>query len=166
MTDLKKNLVVIYFPTKKDDSSQLFDQLKRNNLKPEVLVEQVMLMKRNYDENKFTVIDFENISGEKKEWKDSILGIIIGFLGGPLGSILGWAVGDIVGLENAHHVGKETKKMFHYISNFIPRGSEGILAVVHENNLTKLNKMVEFENDGKIERFDFDMVKYDLKIKK
>lgn len=154
----KKNLIVIYLP---QNSLQLFKQLTINNFKSEVLVEQVMLIQRNYDANNFTVIDFENISGEKKEWKDSILGIIIGFLGGPLGSILGWAVGDIVGMESAHHVSRETKKMFHYISNFISQGSEGILAVIRENNQKTLNKIVE-ENSGRIERFNFDVIKHDL----
>lgn len=67
---------------------EVFNKLKRNDLKPDVEVQQVMLAQRAFDERGFTVMDFENLSGEKNEWRDSILGIIIGFIGGPLGRSL------------------------------------------------------------------------------
>lgn len=91
---------------------EVFNKLKRNDLKPDVKVQQVMLAQRAFDERGFTVMDFENLSGEKNEWRDSILGIIIGFLGGPLGAIFGWAIGDVIGFGQAHHAEKNLKMFF------------------------------------------------------
>ncbi|MEY8446539.1 hypothetical protein AALA44_10360 [Enterococcus ratti] len=137
----------------------VFNKLKRNDLKPDANVQQIMLMQRGFDRTDFTVVDFENLSGEKKEWRDSILGIVIGFIGGPLGSILGWAIGDVIGFEQACHEGKKAKNVFHYVANCIPKGKKGILAIVKENDRQPFNQLVEQEGNGTIERFTMEHIK-------
>ncbi|EOW1885775.1 hypothetical protein ACNZ61_002981 [Enterococcus hirae] len=159
---MQNQLVIIHFPNK-NNSSQVFKKLKTDNLKPELNVKQVMLLQRNYDEKTFKVIDFENISGEKKEWRDSILGIIVGLLGGPLGPILGWAIGDVIGLGEAHHISKEAHKMFDHMANCIDRGEEGIMAIIQEDNVSKLNELIETQYEGKIERFNCETIEKDIK---
>lgn len=138
---------------------EVFNKLKRNDLKPDVEVQQVMLAQRAFDERGFTVMDFENLSGEKNEWRDSILGIIIGFIGGPLGAIFGWAIGDVIGFGQAHHAEKKSKNVFYYVANCIPKGKEGILAIVKEIDQEKLNQLVETEFGGTVERFEMTHIK-------
>lgn len=138
---------------------EVFNKLKRNDLKPDAVIQQVMLVQRTFNKRGFTVMDFENLSGEKKEWRDSILGIVIGFIGGPLGSIFGWAIGSAIGFEQAYHAEKKSKNIFHYVANCIPEGKEGILAMVKEIDKEKLNKLVETEFGGTVERFEMEHIK-------
>lgn len=146
---------------------EVFNKLKRNDLKPDVEVQQVMLAQRAFDERGFTVMDFENLSGEKNEWRDSILGIIIGFIGGPLGAIFGWAIGDVIGFGQAHHAEKKSENVFHYIANCIPEGQEGVLAIVKEMDAKKLNDLITVEFGGTIERFELNHINEAIKsIKK
>lgn len=158
-------LVVISFEDE-INASLIFNKLKNNNLKPEVRVQQIMLVQRTYDENNFTVLDFENSSGETKEWRDSILGLVIGFFGGPLGAILGWAVGDVVGFEQAFHGAKEAKTLFHYVAHEISEGKEGVLAVIKEKDYSLLDDLVKDKLGGNIHRFSFKQIKEDVKTLK
>ena len=160
------NTVVVISFKEETNTTQIFEKLKNNSLKPEVSVQQVMLIQRVYDEKNFTVLDFENLSGESKEWRDSILGIIVGFFGGPLGAILGWAVGDVVGFEQSFHEERKAKTLFHYVANDILRGQEGVLAVVKEKDDSLLDDLVKTKLGGEIHRFSFKQLKEDIKTLK
>ena len=89
--------------------------------------------------------------------------MLVGILGGPLGVLFGWILGDLVAAGITASEQKDTKTIFDEISKQITAGQTGLLMYYEEEDNEALNAIVMNELHGVITRFDYEDIQEEVK---
>ncbi|MFC4772747.1 hypothetical protein [Enterococcus hermanniensis] len=143
-----------------------FSQLQKISKSNTFDLKQAMILQKHADKSKFVVKDSVDYESNSRVAKGGFIGIIVGILGGPLGVLCGWVIGDAVGLSANYIKNKRTHTIFDSIANQLDNDELGLLLYADESDETLLNTMIAEKLDGRIERFDYETVKEDVETAK
>lgn len=129
-------------------------------------LKEVAVVQKSHDGTKFSIKDSLDYESGKRIATGSIIGMIVGILGGPLGVLCGWIVGDLAGMGINYMKSKKEITVFDKIAESLAPDEAGLLILMNETNEDLLNTMVVEKLDGKIERFDYEEVKKDVEMAK
>lgn len=92
--------------------------------------------------------------------------MVVGILGGPLGVLGGWIVGDLAGLGTNYVKNKKNTTIFDFVTKELTKNELGLLVYMDETDPTLLDTMIVDKLNGTIERVSYDSVQEDLETAK
>lgn len=152
-----KKVAVITF----DQSSTAYEAFSKikNSQGAAYTIKQFAVVEKNEAGTRFTIKDYLDLETQNKVFTDGFIGMIIGILGGPLGILFGWIIGDLVGMGRSAASQKKTRTIFDEISDRIQAGQTGLLIYFEEGDEELLDTIVKTQLHGEITRFDYQEVK-------
>lgn len=88
--------------------------------------------------------------------------MLVGILGGPLGILLGWFAGGMIGATQDAKEIKDAQTVFDFVGSKISEGTTGLILIAEEEDNRPLNQLVTMELGGEITRLDYDDVEKDV----
>lgn len=150
---MKENIVLSYFNIE-SEAFQALSELKKINLFDEkILLSQVALIKKvdgqiivkdAFDTGKVTSDD---------TWKCSLIGGLVGILGGPIGMLLGFSTGTIIGAIKDTKDTETENNLILSITKRMKDGDVALIAVIQEET--------EESYDRVMSAFDCLTIRYD-----
>lgn len=141
---------------------EALSQLKQISKSNTLAIKQAALIKKSFDGTNFVVKDQLDYQSEERVFTGGLIGIIVGILGGPLGILCGWIVGDLAGVSTNYIQNKKLNTIFDRIATTIKNDEIALLIYMEEEDVELLNTMVVDKLHGHIERFDYAKVKEDI----
>lgn len=148
-----------------EENSQAYEALsllKEISKSNTLMVKQAALIKKNFDGTRFVIKDQLDYQSEDRVFTGGLIGLIVGILGGPLGVLCGWIVGDLAGVSTNYIKNKKLNTLFDHIAKTIKNDEVALMIYMEEDDVELLNTMVVDKLHGNIERFDYDKVKEDI----
>lgn len=100
---------------------------------------------------------------ESRMFNGGVIGAVIGIMGGPLGILCGWIVGDLAGIGTSYLKNKRTNTIFDSISNVLIDGETALLMYVDEDDPSYLDITLSDKLGANLIRFNYDDVETDIK---
>lgn len=157
---MSKKVIIMSFDTE-SKAFQAFSETKALHNTAKLKGEQMAVLK-HVPNHLLQPLDFIDFTGRDQSVKGGLIGMIIGILAGPLGLLLGWFTGSIVG---GYRDAKEIKgalSIFDETLNLIPEGTTGAILIANEEKTGHLDDLVIKKLDGKIVRLDLAQVEEDI----
>jgi len=88
--------------------------------------------------------------------------MLVGILGGPLGIMLGWFGGSMIGASRDAKEIQNAQVLFEHVGQQIGVGDTGLLLLADEDDNRPLNQLIMQELGGDISRFDYDEVETEI----
>lgn len=143
---------------------QGFSMIKKAQTAKEVSGEQMAVVTHSASgQHQFTVEDFIDFTGSNQTSKDGLIGMMIGILGGPLGILLGWFGGSVIGASRDSKEIREAQTVFDFVGKKIDVGETGLILIADETDNRPLNQIIMMELGGEIARFDLTEVQEEIK---
>ena len=126
----QENVVVVRF-TEPSKAKEALTVLKQCDKEGRVSLESVAVVERT-DKGELRMLDeWENV-GPIGIAGGSLLGMLIGVLGGPVGVLLGWGAGAVVGGSFDVDRATESDEALTVLARAIPPGAAGVVASIEE----------------------------------
>ena len=100
----------------------------------------------------------KDFTGADKNFKGSMIRMLVGILGGTLGVLLGWFTGSIIGSTSDIKEVKNTMSIFEKAINIIPEGKTGVILICEEEKTGHIDDIVITQLGRVIERLDKEKV--------
>ncbi|AYW44968.1 DUF1269 domain-containing protein [Tetragenococcus koreensis] len=143
---------------------QGFSMIKKAQTAKEVSGEQMAVVTHSASgQHQFTVEDFIDFTGSNQTSKGGLIGMMIGILGGPLGILLGWFGGSVIGASRDSKEIREAQTVFDFVGKKIDVGETGLILIADETDNRPLNQIIMMELGGEIARFDLTEVQEEIK---
>lgn len=148
---MEKRVVVMTFK-ENSQAYETFSKLKALHLEGKVEIEQLAVIENNETKG-FEVKDAADLTGSDRFFAGGLIGAFVGIIGGPLGMLLGWTTGSIIG--NVSDIGevKGAMSTFQQTSTLLTEGSVGVIAIVSEYSEHVIDEVVKTELGGEVVRF-------------
>lgn len=160
---MRKRVIILDFDIE-SKPYQAFSEIKKLHVQKRIKGEQMAVVTHNADSNhKFTIEDFIDFTGSNKSSKGGFIGMIIGVLGGPMGLLLGWFAGGMIGATQDAKEIKNAQSVFDFLADKIREGETGVILIADEEDNRPLNDLVMYRLGGSIARLDYEEVEQDLK---
>ena len=117
----------------------------------------------NDGEHKFQIEDFLDFTGNNKSSTGGLIGMMVGILGGPIGVLLGWFTGGMIGATRDAKEIREANSVFEFLIDKIGEGDTALLLIAEEEDNRPLNQLIMMELGGEITRLDYEEVEADVK---
>lgn len=124
---------------------------------------QLIIIEKDLTDEKFIIKEKIDREGSNRLFKDSLIGMIIGILGGPIGILFGGIAGELVGVSHNYLDNKKTKTVFDDIGELVKSGKTALLLSFEESDETLLDAVIKTELKGTIIRFDYKQVIEEMK---
>lgn len=145
---MTKRIIIMNFDIE-SKSYQAFSEIKKMQAERQIKGEQMAVVTHvNDGQHQFKINDFIDFTGNNHTSKDSMIGMLVGILGGPLGILFGWFAGSMYGAS------KDAKE--------IQEAQTGLLLIAEEEDNRPLNQLVMFDLGGEITRLDFEEVQQEI----
>lgn len=148
-----KNKVMIMSFDSESKAFQAFSEIKSIHNSGKIKGEQMAVLK-HIPNHILEPVDFIDFTGRDKTAKGSLIGMLIGILAGPLGILLGWFTGSLIGGYGDTKEIKGALSIFEETINLIPEGSTGAILIAEEEKIGHVNDIVVDKLDGEIIRLD------------
>lgn len=153
-------VIIMSFDTE-SKSYQAFSELKTLHGKGEIRGEQMAVIEHRSNHN-LEPKDFIDFTGNDKTFKGSMIGMLVGILGGPLGVLLSWFTGSMIGTSQDVKEVKNAMSIFEKAIQIIPEGETGVILICNEENTGHIDDIVLEQLNGKMERLEKSDVEEEL----
>lgn len=147
-----EHVIISYFKVESEAYQVLSDLKKASVFRDELTISQVALLKKSNGR----IIDADGfdtgVRTADDTWKGGLIGALVGILGGPVGMLLGFGIGSIVGLAKDSGEAMEESDL---ISGITSRMNEGDVALV-----VIAQELSEKPYDLILEKFDAETIRY------
>ena len=126
----QENVVVVRF-TEPDKAKEALTVLKQCDKEGRISLESAAVVERTSKGDLRMLDEWENV-GPVGIAGGSLLGMLIGVLGGPVGILLGWGAGAVVGGSFDIDRATESDEALTVLARAIPPGSAGVVASIEE----------------------------------
>jgi len=145
---------------------EALSQLKQISKSNTLEIKQAAIIQKSEDGATFLIKDGLDYESNNRIATGGIIGMVIGILGGPLGILCGWVVGDLAGLGTNYVKNKKTTTIFDSVAKKLTENELGLLLYMDETDKALVNTMIVDKLNGTIERFSYDSVQEDLETAK
>ena len=149
----------VFIMTFDEDSKsyQAFSHLKEMHTKQLVVIEQMAVVK-NTGNDHLQMKDFIDVTGADKTARGSLIGLLIGILGGPMGILLGWVGGTAIGARRDAKEVQTAMSVFEQTLHIISEGKTGVILIADALSRNDLRRYAEDKLNGRILQLDYDLV--------
>lgn len=155
---MSKRVIVLNFDID-SKAYQAFSEMKKIRTLDGLKGEQMAVIKHvNDGGHKFKIEDFLDFTGSNKSAAGGFIGMMVGILGGPLGILLGWFAGGMIGASKDAKEIRNAQTIFEFLVDKIGEGDTGLILIAEETDNRPLNQLVMNELGGEITRLAFDEV--------
>lgn len=156
-----ENVFIITF----DNNSLAYQAFSRfKNLHAEKLIvgEQMAVVHNDIDAG-LQLKDFLDFTGADKTAKGSIIGLLVGIIGGPLGMLLGWIGGSVIGATGDAREVRTAVDVFEETLSLITPETTGLVLIAREQDKPLIDKVIYDEIGGQVARLDGEYVRNQIK---
>lgn len=89
--------------------------------------------------------------------------MMVGILGGPIGILLGWFTGGMIGATQDAKEVREATGVFEFLIDKIGEGDTALLLIAEEEDNRPLNQLIMMELGGEITRLEYEEVEAEVK---
>ena len=89
--------------------------------------------------------------------------MMVGILGGPIGILLGWFTGGMIGATQDAKEVREATGVFEFLIDKIGEEDTALLLIAEEEDNRPLNQLIMMDLGGEITRLEYDDVEADVK---
>ena len=107
--------------------------------------------------------DFLDFTGSNKSSTGGLIGMMVGILGGPVGILLGWFTGGMIGATQDAKEVRDATGVFEFLVDKIGEGDTALLLIAEEEDNRPLNQLIMMELGGEITRLDYEEVENEVK---
>ncbi|WP_321384027.1 DUF1269 domain-containing protein [uncultured Enterococcus sp.] len=155
---MSKRVIIMNFDVE-SQAYQAFSEIKRLHMEKQLKGEQMAVVTHtNEGAHQFKINDFLDFTGSDHTSKDSLIGMVIGILGGPLGILLGWFAGSLIGATQDAKEIQGAQSTFQFMTEKISVGQTGLMLIAEEEDNRPLNHLVMNELGGEITRLEYEEV--------
>ena len=159
---MSKRVIIMNFEIE-SQAYQAFSEVKKLYTERQIKGEQMAVVTHvNEGTHQFKIDDFLDFTGNNHTSKNSLIGMVIGILGGPLGILLGWFAGSMIGATRDAKEIRDAQSVFEHMTNKISEGQTGLILIAEEEDNRPLNRLIMNELGGEITRLDYDDVEQEL----
>lgn len=163
---MTKRVIVINFEVS-SQAYQAFSTVKKAHIERKIKGEQMAVVTHsNEGAHHFKVEDFIDFTGTNKTSRGGMIGMLLGILAGPLGIMLGWFGGSMIGASQDAQEIKRANTIFELLSREIGEGETGLIVIAEEEDNRILNQLLTHDLAGRIHRFDYEEVESELETAK
>ena len=142
---MAKRIIIMNFDIE-SKSYQAFSEIKKMQAERQLKGEQMAVVTHvNDGQHQFKINDFIDFTGNNHTSKDSMIGMLVGILGGPLGILFGWFAGSMYGASKDAKEIQEAQTVFEHVIQKIDEGQTGLLLIAEEEDNRPLNQLVMFD---------------------
>ncbi|MFC4770570.1 hypothetical protein [Enterococcus hermanniensis] len=141
---------------------EALSKLKTLNNCNTMKVKQAAVIEKNQSNSEVTIKDSLDFQSGNRVATGGLIGMIVGILGGPLGVLSGWIIGDLAGVGTNYVKTKKNTTIFDTVSQNLAPGASGLIIYMEESDETLIDSVLVNELAGCIERFDYQDVKEDI----
>lgn len=158
-----KKIALITF---EDNASnyEALSRLKRISNGNTLDIKQAAIIEKNGKGTAFSIKDSLDFESGNRVAIGGLIGAIIGILGGPLGVLCGWVIGDLAGVGTNYVKAKKTTTIFDRVSENLMPNSSGLIVYMNEDDEELLDVLIANVLHGQIERFNYQEVKEDVDV--
>ncbi|MGG5330654.1 hypothetical protein [Enterococcus sp. AZ163] len=158
-----KKIALITF---EDNASnyEALSRLKRISNGNTLDIKQAAIIEKNGKGTAFSIKDSLDFESGNRVATGGLIGAIIGILGGPLGVLCGWVIGDLAGVGTNYVKAKKTTTIFDRVSENLMPNSSGLIVYMNEDDEELLDVLIANVLHGQIERFNYQEVKEDVDV--
>lgn len=155
---MSKRVIIMNFDVE-SQAYQAFSEIKKLYAERQIKGEQMAVVTHTNDgAHQFKINDFLDFTGSDHTSKDSLIGMVIGILGGPLGVLLGWFAGSLIGATQDAKEIQGAQSIFQFMTEKIEVGQTGLMLIGDEEDNRPLNHLVMNELGGEITRLEYEDV--------
>lgn len=136
---------------------QSFSHLKTLHMKQLAVIEQMAVVS-NTGSDKLEIKDFLDVTGADKTARGSLIGLLIGILGGPIGILLGWVGGTAIGASRDAKEVHTAMSVFEQTLHTISEGKTGVIVIADALSRNDLRRYAEDKLGGRVLQLDYDLV--------
>lgn len=160
---MEKRVIVMNFDVE-SKAYEAFSKAKRLHMNKSFKGEQMAVVHHSNDgEHKFEIEDFLDFTGSNKSSTGGLIGMMVGILGGPIGVLLGWFTGGMIGATQDAKEVREATGVFEFLIDKIGEGDTALLLIAEEDDNRPLNHLIMMELGGEITRLEYDDVEAEVK---
>lgn len=160
---MEKRVIVMNFDVE-SKAYEAFSKAKRLHMNISFKGEQMAVVHHSNDgEHKFEIEDFLDFTGSNKSSTGGLIGMMVGILGGPIGVLLGWFTGGMIGATQDAKEVREATGVFEFLIDKIGEGDTALLLIAEEDDNRPLNQLIMMELGGEITRLEYDDVEAEVK---
>lgn len=154
------DVIIMKFDTE-SKAYQAFSKIKKLHESKQIAGEQMAVLehKPNHLLNPKDFIDF---TGANNNVKGGLIGMLIGIIAGPLGVLLGWFAGSMIGASKDVKEVKGALSIFEETIKTIPEGETGVILITEEFQTGPIDDLVINELGGVVVRMDRADVEKDI----
>lgn len=159
---MSKRVIIMHFEVE-SQAYQAFSEIKKLYAEKQIKGEQMAVVTHvNDGAHQFKIDDFLDFTGNNHTAKSSMIGMLVGILGGPLGILLGWFAGSLFGASQDAKEIQGAQTVFEHVTKQIGEGETGLILIAEEDDNRPLNQLIMNELGGEITRLDFDDVEKEI----
>lgn len=159
---MTKRVIIMNF-NENAQAYQAFSEIKRIRPTEDFKGEQMAVVTHSKNgDHQFKIEDFIDFTGANKSNKAGMIGMLVGLLGGPLGMMLGWFGGSMIGGSRDVKEIQNAQTIFEFVGNKIHEGETGLIMIVDESDNRILNNLIMYELGGELSRFDLAEVEEEI----
>lgn len=159
---MSKRVIIMHFEVE-SQAYQAFSEIKKLYVEKKIKGEQMAVVTHvNDGVHQFKIDDFLDFTGNDYTAKNSMIGMLIGILGGPLGILLGWFAGSLFGASQDAKEIQGAQTVFEHVTKQIGEGETGLILIAEEDDNRPLNQLIMNELGGEITRLDFEDVEKEI----
>ena len=158
---MKKIALITY--KNNSDAYEALSKLKTLSNGTTLEIKQAAIVEKSMDQNNFSIKDGLDFESGNRIATGGLIGAIVGILGGPLGVLCGWVVGDIAGMGTNYVKTKRNNTIFDKVSQRLEPGEQGLLVYMDETNEELVDIMLVDNLGGEIHRYSYQEVKEDIR---
>ncbi|MBO0450704.1 DUF456 domain-containing protein [Candidatus Enterococcus murrayae] len=160
---MEKRVIIMNFDVE-SKAYEAFSKAKRLHMNKAFKGEQMAVVHHSDDgEHKFEIEDFLDFTGSNKSSTGGLIGMMVGILGGPIGILLGWFTGGMIGATQDAKEVRDATGVFEFLVDKIGEGDTALLLIAEEDDNRPLNQLIMMELGGEITRLDYADVEADVK---
>lgn len=160
---MEKRVIVMNFDVE-SKAYEAFSKAKRLHMSKAFKGEQMAVIHHSNDgEHQFVIEDFLDFTGNNKSSTGGLIGMLVGVLGGPVGILLGWFTGGMIGATRDAKEVREATGVFEFLIDKVGEGDTALLLIAEEDDNRALNQLIMMELGGEITRLDYAEVEAEVK---
>lgn len=160
---MEKRVIIMNFETD-SQAYEAFSKAKKLHMTRQFKGEQMAVIHHTSDgQHNFEIEDFIDFTGNNKSATGGLIGMLVGLLGGPVGILLGWFTGGVIGASRDAKEIQTAEGVFAFLVDKIQEGHTGLLLIAEEDDNRPLNQLIMTELGGEITRLNYEEVEEDIK---
>ncbi len=157
---MEKRVIVMTF----DENSKAYEafaKLKNESRLGKIEVEQLAVVENVKGEG-FKILEGADLTGSDRLFAGGLIGAFVGMIGGPLGLLLGWTTGSLIGSVSDIREVEEANSAFSRTANVLTEETVGLIAIASEFSPNVLDTLIKEELGGEVVRFTYSQVEAEI----